>query len=539
MSTRAIGIDFGTTKTLVAYLNPREKRPETLRLGLGTDFVPTTAAIDTKGQLFFGNEAEDMLEDPSVAYLRGFKMELGSETPLYMLPRSDGSVKPVTAQELVTEFLRRLRLAVQDKVFMGGEVSEAVITRPVPFSPARCQALKEAALAAGFTKVTLTTEPEAAGLAFCRLNTAEAFKGNALIIDWGGGTLDIALVSREGDRVVGLSELTDGDMNVGGERFDERLWKYAEAQLGGARLNPATQMPRVRKAKEQLSSRSSTTLRLSAESGACPPIDITRERFESLIAADVDKAADMVQALLARIPAAMKPEMLLLVGGSCAIPLIREKLEAATGLPARSWQYSREAVALGAALMTDVGQTPSGAKAKRKGYWAVFFTIIIGCLIAAGMYWWPQVHALVSRLEHSIKLSTSKPVSDNGAPENKPTEDITGAVPQTPSPSPVADTAPAREGGRTALHHAVDQGLADKVRELLDQHADVNERDDDGWTPLHNAAAQGDIKIVEMLIGQNADPNAVTRSGSTPVSLAQRGGYTDVVELLRAHGAKD
>ncbi len=359
MSTQAIGIDFGTTKTLVAYLHPGEKRPETLRLGRGTDFVPTTAAIDAGGQIFFGDEAEDMLEDPSVAYLRGFKMELGSETPLYMLAKNDDSLKPLTAQELAGEFLRLIRLDVQEKVFMGGDVTEAVITCPVKFSPARCQALKDAAHAAGFTRVALTTEPEAAGQAFCLLNTAEAFRGNALVIDWGGGTLDIALVSRQGNSIIKHSELTDGDINVGGERFDERLWKHAATQLKGAHLNPVTQMPRIRKAKEQLSSRSTVTLRLSAESGACPPLEITREFFNSLIAADVDKAAAMVQSLLARVPADMKPEMLLLVGGSSAIPLIREKLEAATGLPTRRWQYSREAVALGAALKLSDEAPPS------------------------------------------------------------------------------------------------------------------------------------------------------------------------------------
>ena len=491
MSTQAIGIDFGTTKTLVAYLNPRENRPETLRLGRGSDFVPTTAAIDARGQLFFGDEAEDMLEDPSVAYLRGFKMELGSGTPLYMLTQADGSVRHLLAQELVTAFLRRLRLEVQEKVFMGGEVREAVITRPVQFSPARCQALKEAALAAGFSKVILTTEPEAAGLAFCRLNTAEAFKGNALVIDWGGGTLDIALVSRQGDRIVRHGELTDGDMDIGGERFDERLWKHAEAQLGGARLNPVTQMPRVRKAKEQLSARRSVTLRLSAEGGTCPPITLTRELFESLIAADVDNAASMVQALLARIPAEMKPEMLLLVGGSSAIPLIREKLEAATGLPARHWQYSREAVALGAALISSSGNaTPSPSDAK--------------------------------------PAAPSAPQPSSAEKSNEKGKEQTAAHGSTTQAAVNAKD----KDGQTPLHRAASGGNTKKIRQLLEAGADVNAKDKAGETPLHRAAWHGHTGAVRLLLEAKADVNATENKGKTPLHWAACMSHSDAVRTL-------
>ena len=559
MSAQAIGIDFGTTKTLVAYLNPRENRPETLRLGRGSDFVPTTAAIDARGQLFFGDEAEDMLEDPSVAYLRGFKMELGSGTPLYMLTQADGSVRHLLAQELVTAFLRRLRLEVQEKVFMGGEVREAVITRPVQFSPARCQALKEAALAAGFSKVILTTEPEAAGLAFCRLNTAEAFKGNALVIDWGGGTLDIALVSRQGDRIVRHSELTDGDMDIGGERFDERLWKHAEAQTGGARLNPVTQMPRVRKAKEQLSSRNSTPLRLSAESGACPPFEVTRELLNSLIAADVDKAAGMVQTLLARIPAEMQPEMLLLVGGSSAIPLIREKLEAATVLPARSWQYSREAVALGAALMINGGQIDREESTKPGK-----------ALLAAAKSDTPDTHepsadvntqdeagnTPLHRAAQSGKTDLILTLLEGGADalalNSEGQTPLALANAQNPNSSAaklLAQTTRekarkrlsargiAQEEYSKALFRAVNEGDTELIRLLPAAGANINAKDADGKTPLRCAAEGGRTDAVRLLLGIGADVPAALSNGWGELHLAAAGGLTDRVRELLETGA--
>ena len=343
-----IGIDFGTSKTLVSHINPQTKRPETLRLGRGCDYLPTSVYIDTTGQLFFGDEADDMLEDYTGRYLRGFKMQLGSPAPLHVY-LDNGRPRMLTAKDLVQKYLQFIRCRVQELVYHGEPVTAATITRPVGFSPAQCEELKQAAHDAGFGTVEFSTEPEAAGLAFCRLNAAQAFKHSALIVDWGGGTLDFALVTRKGDTICTHSSLTDGDATMGGEKFDEKLWLHVEQEMPH-KLNPITQLPKIRRAKELLSSRENITLRLSYEGGTCPPLLIQREDFNELISAEVHKAVAKVQKLLTRIPAEHKPEMLLLVGGSSQIPLIKEQLEATCNLPAHRWHYSREAVAMGAAL---------------------------------------------------------------------------------------------------------------------------------------------------------------------------------------------
>lgn len=344
-----IGIDFGTTKTLVSHINPRTGQPEPLRLGRETHLLPTTIYIDANGHYYFGDDADDMIEEATGCYIRGFKMKLGSDAPMHLLP--DGS--RIFARDLVREYLHFIRKKVEKLVYHGEQITKATITRPVKFSPAQCMELEQAAKVAGFQQVEFTTEPEAAGLAYCRLNASHAFTRNALVVDWGGGTLDFALVTRHEGTVRTHANLTDGDTSMGGEKFDTLLWNYVEQaamRLNVDYLDYVTQLPRVRRAKEVLSTQQNFTLRLSSAAGACPPIPLSRGEFNKLIEADVTKAAEKVQALIQRIPVELKPEMLLLVGGSSQIPLIKEQLEEVCHLPAMRWQYSREAVALGAAL---------------------------------------------------------------------------------------------------------------------------------------------------------------------------------------------
>ncbi len=360
-----IGIDFGTTKTLVTRINPTNDWPVPVRLGVGSDYIPTAVYIEDGGKIYFGEDADERVADNTGLYLRGFKMKLGSTTPLYMHFADDGRVVQLHAKDLVREYLLYIRKRIEENVFMeAGSVTRAVITRPVNFSPALLEELKEAAHEAGFTEVKLTTEPEAAGLAFCRMNAAKAFKRSALVVDWGGGTLDFALVTRDGDTIRTHPRLTDGDTTMGGEVFDELLWNYVMQvlrQQGISQLDPISAMPMIRRAKERLSTDTQVTLRLSHMGGVCPPIPLSRKFFNNLIIRYVESAAQKVQQLLRNIPQENRPEMLLLVGGSCRIPLIKETLEDICGLPAHSWEHSREAVGLGAALWQHTMPTPQTA----------------------------------------------------------------------------------------------------------------------------------------------------------------------------------
>ncbi len=356
-----IGIDFGTTKTLVSCVDPATGLPRPIRLGRGTDYLPTTIYALEGGRFLFGDAADDEQELGASRYCRGFKMELGSDYPVLGFDEG-GEFREYTARALSSEFLRHIRQECERRVFLGQPVRRTVITCPVSFSRAQQADLKAAAEQAGFREVELLTEPEAAGLAFCHLCPETAFHGNALVVDWGGGTLDMALVSRRGGRIEVHHQYRDGSALMGGEHFDDLLWQHVADRLRrDYGCDPGAESPeaqgrirtRLRWEKERLSEQEQCTLRLSGGQRPLPPLPLHRAEFEKLIAAELDAAVRMATRLCESIrELSCKPEMLLLVGGTSEIPSIARAMTAALGLPCHPWQYAREAVSFGAALLS-------------------------------------------------------------------------------------------------------------------------------------------------------------------------------------------
>lgn len=486
----SIGIDFGTTKTLVSRIKTKTGEPETVRLGQGTDHIPTSVFITSSGEMCFGDAADDSIMDPNGFYLRGFKMQLGSSVPVHVMINDEGEFIQFSAFDIVTRFFSYIRKRVQDTVFAGQPITHATITRPVNFSPARCEELRKAAIAAGFESITLTTEPLAAGLAFCQLNDAEAFQHSALIVDWGGGTLDFSLVTRENGKIITHPYLTNGDMTMGGELFDQHLWNYAENALhtyGITDINPIAMLPVVRKCKEKLSSVTESTLRLTDNQGSCPPIHLTQELFFQLINNSVEKAAEKIKELLTQIPLDKKPEILLLVGGSCRIPFIKTKLEEICGLPAKSWHLSREAVALGAALWEQHSSTSSKPRtspnisshqisqelSQKDDYLLprdkpksklvpLLLLIIIGACIFVPIYYWD--------LHEKIDI----PLLNRSDKQICPTEETTLSSPkntETTDRSTMDDTA--------TIHSSVDDTIKKESEETADIPLPITQKKDE------------------------------------------------------------
>ncbi len=341
-----LAIDFGTTKTLIAYADERGE-PRILKMGRHADLIPTTAYLQEDGNLLFGDDADDMAEIDASRYCRAFKMKLGSTAPV---------LGHLTAQDLVREFLSHLvRRVKDDATLYKMNISGAVLTCPVNFSAAQKKQLSDAALASGLSEVELITEPEAAGYAFCYFSAAQAFRKNALVVDWGGGTLDVALVSRSGEKLSAQKRASFGNNSMGGEVFDDRLSELVMEQLAG-KINPEQMSWQrfnqgVRNLKIVLSSAEIGTFH-QVTSGGLLAAQVKRADFEKCIHADVSAAADAVKNLLISLPADLQPEMLVLVGGTALIPCIRQRLEAVTGLPARTWNKARAAVVMGASLTT-------------------------------------------------------------------------------------------------------------------------------------------------------------------------------------------
>ncbi|MBR5894916.1 MAG: ribosomal protein L7/L12 [Akkermansia sp.] len=558
MKALSIGIDFGTTKTLVSHINPQTGMPETLRLGRGRDYIPTSAYVDADGQISFGDDADEMLEDLRGRYLRGFKMNLGSSTPLHMYLEG-GQPRLLTAKELVKAYLRFIRQLVQERVYLGEEITAATITRPVNFSPAQCLELEQAAKEAGFDSVKFTTEPEAAGLAFCRMNAAQAFKHSALIVDWGGGTLDFALVTRKGDAISTHSNLTDGDTTMGGETFDEKLWNYTEKTLkeqGVERLNVTTQLPKVRRAKEQLSTKDNVTLRLSYEGGTCPPLALSREIFNNLIVKEINEAVEKVLKLLGRIPNDQKPEMLLLVGGSSTIPLIKEKLVTHCQLPAHSWHYSREAVAMGAALWEQsiTNGKEDGCSIVLKHPGGTPFALIRALPSLISSINLEQAMEMMEKLPVTLvegvsaakaeelskalcKLGADVEIVSSGMGHNSKRSDSASfnSIAEVDNSGSIPTT--------SDLIQAIHQKNANLLKKMLRQGADANglykigQSPHESVTPLVEAIRTQSLPCVKVLLENEADPNQVIPVGTTALHEAVENKNIDCVRVLLSAGA--
>ena len=365
MKSICIGIDFGTTNTLVSYIEDKSKFPVLSRLGRSSDSMPTTIHIDSGGSPCFGDDANDYCEYDSSGYVRGFKLWLGGTRTL----KRENSEKEYSAVELTMEFLKHIREKCEQESLQGHyHLDRAVITIPVSFSPARKADLKKAAQKAGFQEVILVPEPEAAGKAFCTLCPEEAFKGSALIVDWGGGTLDLSLVQRTEEGFKVQKAYSRGDETMGGEVLDTIMWNHVANRLKlkfGIDLGkePVAKRyalrKRIRQAKEKLSLLNDYTLLLPLQEGL-QRISIFRQEWEEVIGSQLGKVVQMVEDILARLAADHQPppNIILLVGGSSKTPRLRELLEQRTSIPCKFWDKGMEAVGLGAALF-DIQQRES------------------------------------------------------------------------------------------------------------------------------------------------------------------------------------
>jgi ribosomal protein L7/L12/actin-like ATPase involved in cell morphogenesis len=350
-----IGIDFGTTKTMAARFDTRSGVARTLRLGRGNDQTPTTIYFEESGQKLFGDAADDEGLTDMPNYATRFKMALGKS--------GAGRVvrgKRVPNTELVTDFLAHVRGHIESHS-VHLPVHSVVVTVPAMFGPAQHKDLQDAGREAGFSDVRLLAEPVAAALGYCNLCPEEWNGQRLLVVDWGGGTLDIALVERRADGELRVhDEFVCGLDDVGGEIMDDDLWQMASAGLVSAGYGRLDSQPKehwgryrrsLREAKERLSDLQSQDIRFVLSDGSPAKVSLSRADFEEMIAPRLQKAANLVKDVHTRsIEAGHQPDFILLAGGTCRIPAVKKVIEELTGAPCKQFDYGREAIALGASV---------------------------------------------------------------------------------------------------------------------------------------------------------------------------------------------
>jgi Fe-S protein assembly chaperone HscA len=367
-----VGIDLGTTNSLVAYM--QGNAPVVIPGEDGLNLVPSVVALDEKNQLIVGNAARKyLIETPeravySVKRLMGRGVEdVQEELKLFPFRLAEdlepGEVlrikigeRSYNPPEISALVLRQLKRNAER--FFGAPVTQAVITVPAYFNDAQRQATKDAGRIAGLNVLRLVNEPTAASLAY---GLDKKKNGVIVVYDLGGGTFDISILKLHD----GIFEViaTNGDTHLGGDDIDNLLIAIAlddiRGDLGVDLRRNGEAVARIRKAvieaKIALSSEASTKLDVDLPGGKKYQREISRDIFEKMMQPIIDRTVGPCKQALK--DAGMKPEQIdevVLVGGSTRIPKLRSLVEDLFGRKPHTDLNPDEVVALGAAVQANI-----------------------------------------------------------------------------------------------------------------------------------------------------------------------------------------
>lgn len=349
-----LGIDFGTTKTAAARWDAISGHPKLIRLGRSRDAVPSVIHADKAGLLSFGEDASDYLQRDATGCVEQIKRQLG-QSRIFSLHGVD-----YTAAQLIGNFLRKVREDAEELSFRREPAERVALAVPALYGPAQRDEFREAARSAGLGDFELLDEPVAAGFAYFAMAGDDPAK-RVLVFDWGGGTLDLALIEQQQGAWEVHGDLISGDEYLGGEDFDVLILDEINRRLRGAGLRPYGGRPpneqaqlrqRVRELKHEHGRKHGPVeWRLHLQEREAPISWIwSLEEFQSLFQEPLERSAQCLRELLAKSNAAGKtPDFILLVGGATLFPGLPELLEKQTSIPVRRWEHSADAVALGAA----------------------------------------------------------------------------------------------------------------------------------------------------------------------------------------------
>jgi len=372
--SRVVGIDLGTTNSLVAYVS--ENRPVVIRDKKGDALVPSVVSVSADGATIVGREAmRRLLTEPdrtiySVKRFMGKGVEdVKDEAGLlpFRVSGTPGGVvrlglgdREFTPPEISALILRELKHRAEEFFAAEGdidpEVDRVVIAVPAYFNDAQRTATRDAGRIAGLDVLRIINEPTAASLAY---GLDKRHAGLVAVYDLGGGTFDISILKVEDGIFQVLS--TNGDTHLGGDDIDalltERVLDHLEAETGAGRsqfTRTDIAIQEIRKAviqaKWDLSDGDETKINVAGYSSR-----LTRDELETLIRPFVERTLEPCRQALK--DAALEPSRIdevVLVGGSTRIPMVRRLVGDLFGRKPHTELNPDEVVALGAALQADI-----------------------------------------------------------------------------------------------------------------------------------------------------------------------------------------
>jgi molecular chaperone DnaK len=365
--SRIVGIDLGTTNSLIAYMD--KGTPRVVPDQDGVAKVPSIVGMTDNG-LIVGDPAKAHLtRDPSRTIysvkrfmgkgladvsdeLKYFPYSLHEKNGVIRIEIGDKTFSPPQVSAMILKELKR-----RAEEFLKEDISKAVITVPAYFNDSQRQATKDAGMIAGLEVLRIINEPTAAALAY---GLQKKTQGIIAIYDLGGGTFDISILKLKD----GIFEVlaTNGDTHLGGDDFDQRLLDVLVQEIAERHEIQVHDHPDLMQAVRLAAE--GAKVRLSDEMETTVVVELPNGKYEKTLTRDAMEALvmELVERTLAPCRSAMKDAELradqidevVLVGGSTRMPLVRSKVEGLFGQQPHSELNPDEVVALGAAVQADI-----------------------------------------------------------------------------------------------------------------------------------------------------------------------------------------
>ncbi len=363
-----VGIDLGTTNSLIAIIHPDTGKPVALKEHDTSSLVPSIIHFQN-GNIIVGNEAKEYLEtDPSNTIFSAKRLmgksynDVKEHADFYSYKVIDDNEESLVKVQVGNKFYSPVELSsfilkeLKERAehILKTPVNRAVITVPAYFNDAQRQATRDAGKLAGLDVLRIVNEPTAASLAY-GLGLEKDDEKTIAVYDLGGGTFDISILKITNGIFEVLS--TNGDTYLGGDDFDRLIVRYWMEQKGYTAEdfehdNTLMQSLRIKAeaAKKQLSIDDGYITGIGND-----VLDISRKRFEELIQPLLDKTIDSCRnAVKDAGLQASDIDVIVMVGGSTRVPAVKEAVSNFFGKPVNDSVNPDEVVALGAAIQADI-----------------------------------------------------------------------------------------------------------------------------------------------------------------------------------------
>jgi molecular chaperone HscA len=362
-----VGIDLGTTNSLVAIIHPDTKQPTALKEFDGSSIVPSVVHFDEYGNVEVGERAKPYLEsDPKNTIFSAKRLmgksykDIQTHQDFFAYKVIDDNTESLVKVQVGNKFYSPIELSsfILEELKKRAEhilktpVTKAVITVPAYFNDAQRQATRDAGKLAGLDVLRIINEPTAASLAYgLGLNPAE--EKTIAVYDLGGGTFDISVLKISNGIFEVLS--TNGDTYLGGDDLDRAIIEYWMKQWSIDNLDQHKELKQqlrlaAEKAKIHLSNNDIFETEFAGEK-----ISITKEIFESLVQPIVDRTMDCCRNAMKDAGLQVSDiNTVLMVGGSTRVPLVKKTVSTFFNQAVNDSVNPDEVVALGAAVQADI-----------------------------------------------------------------------------------------------------------------------------------------------------------------------------------------